>query len=59
VFLQKLSNKELTFTFREPTERLLPKAEKRYLKMLKEIKEGKVKMKSFTNVDEMMAYLDA
>jgi len=59
VFLQKLSNKELTFTFREPVERLSPKAERRYAKMLKEIQEGKVKTKSFTSTDEMMAYLDA
>ncbi|HCM82117.1 MAG: hypothetical protein UV63_C0033G0006 [Microgenomates group bacterium GW2011_GWC1_43_11] len=59
VFLRKLSARELTFTLREPVERLSPRAEKRYLKMLKEIKEGKVKTKSFVNVDEMMSYLNA
>jgi antitoxin component of RelBE/YafQ-DinJ toxin-antitoxin module len=59
VFLRKLSARELTFTLREPVERLSPKAEKRYLKMLKEIKEGKVRTKSFTDVDDMMSYLNA
>lgn len=58
VFLQKLSNKELMFTFREPVERLSPKAEKRYLKMLKEIKEGKGTTHT-NNIKELMAYLDA
>jgi len=58
VFLRKLSSRELTFTLREPVERLSPKAEKRYLKMLKEIKEGKGITKT-NNIDELMAFLNA
>jgi len=58
VFLQKLSNKEFTFTFRESVERLSPKTERRYMKMLKEIKEGKGTTHT-NNIKELMAYLDA
>jgi len=59
VFLRKLTQHELTFTLREPSERLSPKAEKRFMKMLEDVKSGKVKTKSFTNVDDMMTYLNA
>ena len=58
VFLHKLSNRELTISLKEPLERLSPKAERRYVKMLKEIKEGKGITKT-NNVDELMAILNA
>jgi len=58
VFLRKLSSRELTFSFQEPVERLSPKAERRYMKMLKEIKEGKGTTHT-NNIKELMAFLDA
>jgi len=58
VLLHKLSQKELNISFQEEkVERLSPKAEKRYAKMIADIKSGKEKTKSFESVDEMMEYL--
>ncbi len=59
MFLAKFVKKELVVTFEEPEERLSPKAERRYNKMVEDVRSGKVKPKSFTNVKEMMEYLNA
>lgn len=58
VFLHKLSNRELKLTMSEPVERLSPKVEARYLRMLREIKKGKGITQTRT-IDELMAHLDA
>jgi antitoxin component of RelBE/YafQ-DinJ toxin-antitoxin module len=57
VFLTKLSRREITIAMEESDERLSPRAARRYAKMISEIREGKVKTTSFTDVDEMLHYL--
>jgi len=59
VFLRKLSRRELTFRVAESEERLSPAAERRYAKIIKDIKSGKVKTVPFTNVDRLMEYLNS
>ncbi len=56
LFLNKIATGEMNVTF-EPTVKLSAKNEKRYSKMIDDIENGKVKLKSYTNVDEMMADL--
>lgn len=56
VFLRRLAKREMTIQFVEE-ERLTPRAERRYAKMIRDMKSGKIKTKSFTSVDEMMKYL--
>lgn len=57
IFLSKLARRVVRVTFEEE-EALSPKAIKRYEKMVDDIKKGKVKTKSFSDVDSMMAYLN-
>lgn len=59
MFLAKFVKKELVVTFEEPEERLSSKAERRYNKMIEDVKSGKVKTKKFTNIEDMMAYLNS
>ena len=57
VILTKLARRELTVAVGYPEERLSPRAERRYAKIIKDIKEGKVKTVSFENTKDMMSYL--
>ena len=57
VFLKKLADRAIGLKFEEPTIQLSQKAIKRYDKILEEIEKGKVKTKSFENVDSLMEYL--
>ena len=56
VFLTKFASRQIDITFSNSV-RLSAKNEKRYLKMVKDVRSGKVKTKSFTNVEDMMKYL--
>lgn len=53
VFLGKLAQGEVNIKFEEAVQ-LSPKAIKRYNKIIDEIESGKVKLKSYSNVDDMM-----
>ncbi len=57
VFLRKLAEEEIKIQFEE-TVRLSPRAIKRYNKMIDEIEQGKVKMKSFSDVESLMKHLN-
>lgn len=57
VFLGKLAQGEVNIKFEE-TAQLSPKAIKRYNKMIDEIESGKVKTKSFSDIDSMMKHLN-
>lgn len=57
VFLSQLAEEEIKIHFEE-TVKLSPKAIRRYNKMIEEIKSGKVKTKSFSDVDSLMKYLN-
>lgn len=58
VFLKSLANQSLSISFNE-TERLSLKAEKRYAKMIEEVKSGKEKAMSFDKVDDLMEFLNS
>lgn len=58
VFLKKLASQSLSISFEE-TEKLSPKAEKRYSKMIEEVESGKVKTVSFDNVGALMKHLNS
>jgi len=57
VFLRQLAEEEVKIHFEE-TVKLSPGAIKRYNKMIDEIEQGKVKMKSFSDVDNLMKHLN-
>lgn len=57
LFLNKIATGEMNVTF-EQTVQLSPKAIKKYNKMIDEIDSGKVKLKSFTDVDSLMEHLN-
>lgn len=57
LFLKKIAAGEMDVTF-EQTVQLSPKAIKRYNKMLEDIDSGKVKPKSFTDIDSLMKHLN-
>ncbi len=57
VFLAQLPTQTVKITFEHPPVQLSAKAIKRYNKMSDDVDSGKVKLKSFENVDEMMKYL--
>ena len=57
VFLGKLALGQVNIKFEE-TVQLSPKAIQRYNKMINEIESGKVKTKSFSDIDSMMKYLN-
>lgn len=58
VLLSKLAKRDLVVHIEEPVVKLSKKNERRYMKMHDDIVSGKVKTKSFKNVDDMMAYLN-
>lgn len=58
MFLSKFAKRELAVTFEEPVERLSPKAEKRYAKMIEDIKKGKNVTKT-ESLDELFTYLNS
>lgn len=57
--LTQIKNKIITpaMVSQYPSEKLTPQAVTRYKKMISDVKSGKAKTKSFTNVDDMMKYL--
>ena len=57
LFLTKLAEKRIELTFQE-TVRLSPRAIKRYDKMVEDIEKGKVKTKTFSDVDSLMRHLN-
>lgn len=59
VFLSRLAKRKLEISYESVDEYLSPKAAKRYEKMVRDVKSGKVKTKSFASVDEMMDYLNS
>lgn len=59
IFLSKLSAGLIDIGFEEKEVKLSKKAIKRYDKMTDDIESGKVKTLSFTNVDDMMQYLNS
>ncbi len=56
LFLSKLAKGAFDITF-EKSVQLSPKAIKKYDKMIDEIEKGKVKTKTFTDVDTLMKHL--
>lgn len=56
LFLNRVAAGEINVSF-EPTVKLSTKNEKRYSKMINDIENNKVKLKSYTSVDEMMSDL--
>ena len=58
VFLNQLASNEVVINFQSSTVKLSPKNDHRYAKMISDIETGKVKLKSFSNVDKMMDYLN-
>ncbi len=59
LLLQKFAKKEIRVEIASREERLSPKAERRYAKIVEEIKSGKAKTVTFTNVGDMMKYLNS
>ena len=57
IFLNKIAAGEVNIRFEE-TIQLSPKAIKRYNKMIDEVDSGKVKTKTFTDVSNLMKYLN-
>ncbi|MBI2009936.1 MAG: hypothetical protein HYS86_02030 [Candidatus Chisholmbacteria bacterium] len=58
VFLKQLAERSVRVKF-EPSVRLSAKNDRRYAKMIAEVKSGKVKTKSFDNVDSLLEYLNS
>jgi len=57
VFLSQLSRKSISIKFEPQTVRLSPKNITRYNKIIDEVDSGKVKMKSFSDPQKLIAYL--
>lgn len=58
LFLKKLAEKKLSVTFEEPIQ-LSEKAAKRYDKIARDIENGKVKLYTTKNVDDLMDQLNS
>ena len=58
VLLAKIARQELRVEFTD-TVKLSQKNDKRYAKMIADVRSGKAKTKTFTDVKEMMKYLNA
>lgn len=58
LFLNKVAKGQIDIAF-EPTVTLSAKNDERYAKMMSDIKSGKVKTKSFSNVNSLMEYLQS
>jgi len=54
VFLNQLANEEIRINFEPNVVKLSSKNEKRYLKMIEDIKTDKVKVKTFKTVEALM-----
>lgn len=61
VLLTKIAKKELSLaiTDTKSDQFLSVRAQKRYAKMIKDVESGKVKTKSFRNVEDIMNYLNS
>lgn len=59
IFLTSMAQGKHKITFHPEPTQLSSKAIRRYDKIMDDIKSGKVKTKGFTNVDDMMEYLNA
>ncbi len=57
VFLSRFAEKRIGITF-EQSVQLSPQAIKRYDKMAEDIKKGKIKTKTFTDVNSLMKHLE-
>ncbi len=57
VILTKLARRELDVRVAYPDEHLSPRAERRYARILRNIKSGKEKTVAFDTTKDMMAYL--
>lgn len=57
VILNKMAQKRISFSINEPIQ-LSAKAAKRYDKMIDDIESGKVKTKSFSDVESLMKHLN-
>ena len=58
MFLAKFAKRELTVSFEEAEERLSPKAEKRYAKIMEDVKKGKNVTKT-KSLEELFSYLNS
>ena len=58
LFLHQFVREEIKVKFETKTVKLSPNNERRYRKMHEDIVSGKVKTRSFTNVDDLMACLN-
>lgn len=58
LFLSRVATGEINVTF-EPAVKLSDKNDKRYSKIIEEIKSGKAKLKSFSDVNSLMEYLQS
>ena len=59
LFIAQFVENKIDVGFIEPSERLSPRAARRYDKMVDGIESGKIKTKSFTSVKDLMADLNA
>lgn len=58
VFLNQLASNQIQVSFEPKAVTLSPKNERRYSKMVDDIKSGKVKLETFDNVDSLIADLN-
>jgi len=59
VFLKKMINKQIDIYFEPPAVRLSAKNARRYDKMIDDVELGRVRTKSFTNVEDLMKDLNS
>jgi hypothetical protein len=59
LFLAQFVNNKIDVGFTEPSERLSPRAARRYDKMVEDIESGKTKTKTFSSVKDLMADLNS
>lgn len=59
VFLNQFADRCIDVSFTPPVVRLSDKNAKRYDRMVEEVLTGKVKTRSFTNVDDLMVELNS
>lgn len=59
VFLSQLAEEEIRIGFNPPVVRLSDKNDKRYAKMIEDVRGGKVKMRKFTNAEALVNHLNS
>lgn len=59
VFLSQFADRCVDVSFTPPTIQLSEKNDKRYAKMIEDYENGKLQVKSFTDVDELMKELNS